>query len=311
MTDYRVRVDGVWVDQWAHVGAVKHSTRHGFEGPCGPMLASCVIDVDPSNDSSWMMLGKKFEVIVDGVVEFGGRISEMGRGYPREVYAKSWARLIGGESTTGERWGRTAENTAYTPVEPTSPTWLLDASGLDIGVADDRLFTRVVATYVSGQTTDPGTGQTVDTIATVTLNNAEAQTLYGVLIYDMDLTGLGVLSSGEATTHAQAQLAEFAIPEWLSRMTLTDMELLTPGGLPAHLPSVRAGQLVRMFNVPNNLGGLRSLMSLDVVLGEVEASSDEVGQVSVAPMRLAVRNIADSLVAAKRAADEAAKTAAA
>ena len=158
-----------------------------------------------------------------------------------------------------------------------------------------------MATYVSAVAGDPPEPSAT---STVTVDNLTAQALYDVIIFEMDLTGLGLLTSTAATAYAQAQLDEFSIPEWLSRLSVGSDDLLTPGGLPAHLPSVRAGQMVRLFNVPNNLGGLRTQLSLDVVLGEVEHASDSPGLVSIAPTRLAVRNIADALVAAKRATDE-------
>lgn len=299
MTDYRVKIDGLWAEQYAHVSAVTYSTRHASTGPCGPMLASCAVDVDPSNDSSWLMLGKVFELYVDGVKEFGGKVSEMGRGVPRQIHAKGWARILGGESDNAAAFGRTAENVAFTPADPTTPTWFLDASGLDIGVADDRLYTQVVATYVSAVTGDPPEPSATDE---VTVDDAAGQALFDVIPYDMDLTPLGLMSSATATTYAQAQLDEFTIPEWLSRVTVTSAELLSLGGLPAHLPSVKAGQMVRLFNVPNNLGGIRNELALDVVLGEVEHDSDQPDQVTIAPKRLAARNIADALVAQRRAA---------
>ena len=92
MTDYRVKINGLWAEQYAYVSSVKYSTRHASTGPCGPLLASCQVDVDRDYDATWLMLGRTFEVYVDGVKEFGGKVSEMGRGFPRELHAKSWAR---------------------------------------------------------------------------------------------------------------------------------------------------------------------------------------------------------------------------
>lgn len=267
------------------------------------MLADFTVDVDPSYDATWLMLGRTCEVFADGIKVFGGRISEMSRSRPRQLHAKSWARLLAGESDTSAAFGRDADNITFTPTNPADPTWFLDAADLDIGVADDRLYTQVVATYVSAVTGDPPKPSAT---ATVTVDDLVAQSLYDVITYDMDLTGLGLLTEAAAEDLAEAQLAEFAIPEWLSRLAVTSAELLSTGGQPAHLPSVKAGQMVRLFNVPNNLGGLRTRVSLDVVLGEVEHSSDEPSIVTIAPTRLAARNIADALVAARRATEEAA-----
>lgn len=300
MRDMYVAIDGMPVRSYGCLDrGIKWSGRHG-EGPCGPDVASCVIDVDPANDSSWLRMGRVFEVFEDGLKVFGGTISEVGRGYPREVHAKSWSRRVQpGATVSGDRWGRTVDNVAFTPTDPTTPTWFLDASDLDIGVADDGLYTQVVATYVSAYTAGP---PEVTTTSTVTVDDAVAQAFYNEVVpYAMDLTALGVISSGTATTYANRQLAEFTIPQWLSRASVNSQRLLSPGGLPAHLPSVRAGQMVQLFNVPNNLGGIRNELSQTVILGEVEHDQDNPTEISIAPTRLAVRNLVDALTAAAQA----------
>lgn len=292
-----VKIDGQWVASFAHVSDVTWSDRHG-DGPCGPDLASFTVAVDPSDDSTWLRLGRTCEIYDCGVKVFGGKVSEVGRDFPRSVHAKGWARTVEGESTvTGTRWGRTADNVTYTPADATDVSWFLDASTLDIGVTDDGLYTRVVATYGDSLDVD---GNLVT--ATVTVDDATAQGLYGIITYQMDLTSLGVISSGSATTYATDQLAQFTIPQWLSRVVATEQNLFTPGGLPAHLPSVRSNQVVQLFNVPNNLGGLMTELSQRVLIGETEHSSATPGEVSIAPTRLAVRNIADALAAAAKAA---------
>jgi hypothetical protein len=69
---------------------------------------------------------------------------------------------------------------------------------------------------------------------------------------------------------------------------------------------VRAGQLVELFNVPNNLGGIQHELNQRVILGESEHSQDNPGEVIIAPTRLAVRNLLDALKAAAQAAKAAA-----
>lgn len=294
-----VAIDGEWVSSFAHVSDVRWSDRYG-DGPCGPDQASFTVAVEPGNDASWLRLGRTVEVFDHGVKVFGGKVSEMGRDFPRTIHAKGWARYVEGESTVvGHKYGRTAENVTYTPSDPTEVSWFLDATGLDIGVADDGLFTRVVATYVASI---DGSGNPVT--ATVTVDDVAAQALYGVITYEMDQTELGLTGSplADATALAQAQLEEFTIPQWLSRVAATDQILFSPGGLPAHLPSVRAGQLVELFNVPNNLGGIQHELNQRVILGESEHAQENPGEVMIAPTRLAVRNLLDALKQAARAA---------
>jgi len=293
-----VMVDGLWVASRAYCSDVKWSTHYG-DGPCGPYEASFAVDIDPRNDSSWLRLGRVCEVWENGKKRFGGVISEMSRGVPREVYAKGWPRSNDRSSTfDGDRWGYDVNNVAYTPADPTKPSWWLNAEDLDIGVADDGLYTRVVSTYVSAVSGSPPQ----NTYSTVTVNDAAGQALYGVITYQQDLTQAGVISSSAATNYAQQQLNQFTVPQWLSRVAVDSTRLLTEGGLPAHLPSVQAGQMVRLFNVPNNLGGLRTELAMDVILGEVEYDTTDPSQVSLAPVQLAVRNIADLAAQSAQAA---------
>jgi hypothetical protein len=200
-----------------------------------------------------------------------------------DAFLSSWS------VTVGKRWGVDPYGVAFVTTDPTTPTWYLDASDLDIGVADDGLFTRVRARYFSGVDADGNP----TTPLTVTADDAVGQMVYGVIEYPMDLTGLGMISGSTALAYAQQQLTLLTVPQWLSRVTTNSARLLTPGGLGAYLPSVRAGQMVRLFNVPDSLGGLRNELALDVVLGEVEYDTESSAEVTIAPMGLAVRSLAD------------------
>ena len=193
--------------------------------------------------------------------------------------------------TVNKRWGVDAYGVAFVTTDPTTPTWYFDASDLPIGVADDGLFTRVRARYYSAVDVDGNPTTPLSVVA----NDAAAQAVFGVLEYPMDLTRLGMLSAATATAYAQQQLALLTVPQWLARVVTNSTRLLTPGGLGADLSSVRAGQMVRLFNVPNALGGLRNELGLDVVLGEVEYDTESPAEVTIAPVSLAVRNLADTV----------------
>lgn len=191
--------------------------------------------------------------------------------------------------TEGKRWGSDAYGALFLTADPTTPTWYLDASDLDIGVADDGLFTRVRARYVTSVDVDGNP----DGWASEAADDAAAQGLYNVIEYPMKLADLGLLSSGTAAAYAASQLALLTVPQWLSRVTTNSSRLRTKGGLGAHLPSVRAGQMVHLFNVPRSLGGIQSELGLNVVLGEVEYDTENPTQITLAPVNLAVRNLAD------------------
>lgn len=288
--DIEVMIDGAWVESFAHVSGVTWADRFG-DGGCGPVNASFKIAVGPGNDSSWLRIGREVAIYDHGVKVFGGKIAEMGRDYPRTIHCKGWVQYVEGEPTVvGHKFGRTAENVTYTPTADTVVSWLLDATGLDIGVADDGLYTRIVATYVDSIDID---GNNVTD--TVTVDDLAAQALYDVITYDMDLTDLGLMTATAAEALADAQLAEFTVPQLLSRVVATDQILFNPAGYPAFLPNVRSGQLVEMFNVPNSLGGIQYELNQRFVIGETEHSEDNPGEVPIASTRLAVRNLLDAL----------------
>lgn len=211
-----------------------------------------------------------------------------------EALLNQWA------TTVAKRWGADVNGVAFAAADETAVSWYLDASDLDLGVASDGLYTRVRARYYSAVDVDGNP----TTPLTVTSDDAAGIAEYGVIEYPMDLTGLGMIDATTAGDYADAQLALLTVPQWLSQVTTTS--LLTPGGLSAHLPSVRAGQVVHLFNVPQTLGGLRSELGVDVVLGQVEYDAENPTQITIGPVGLAVRDLAGLAAQSKRAADKAA-----
>ena len=290
--DLAVKVAGRWLHEFGHVSKVEFSTRHG-DGPCGPDVATVELDLGrrPTNPG-FLTLGRTLEVYDHGVLRFGGVVSGPGTGSPRVVEAKGWARTVWDATLTpepGARIGRDAFNRPYTPADPYTPRWLLDASQFDIGVADDRLYTQVVATYISALGVDPDP----DTVTSIVANDLPAQASFGLLPFALDLTSLGLISGSLAASYASQQLAEFAIPEWTTRVSVSPLELRTLAGAPAHLSAVAAGQMVRMFGLPQTFGGFRRQAATDVVLGEVSYSTDDPNAVILSPKRVAVRSLAD------------------
>lgn len=353
-----VMVDGTWLHSLGHVSGVRWSSQWGT-GPCGPALASCAVAVDQGNNASLLRQGLPLEVWHKGVKVFGGIVSEVGRGFPRTLEAKGYARrasdfdavdgfghpttnpqtavreAIGNDlpwgdysafddvtlgadeqaasmrldalldkwtSLIGARWGVDANGVPFVLGDPSEPAWMLDASDLDLGVATDGMFNRVRARYVSS--VDGITGEPDGWDTEVAVDDV-GRALFGAIEYPMDLTPLGMIDAPTAADLAAKQLAWLSLPQWLSRVTTTRERLLTPGGLPADLPSVRAGQMVRLFNVPSTLGWLRAELGLDVILGEVEYDTENPSEVTLAPVGIAVRNIGDMA----RQAAEAAKAA--
>lgn len=293
-----VKIGGLWVSSFAHVASATWGTRYG-EGPCGPDLATVEIDIDPRNDSEVLHLGRPLEIYDRGVLRFGGPISGISNGVPRTIEAKGWARRDWDsvlDHEPGARIGRDPYGRPVTPTADTEPTWTLDARDLDIGVADDRLYTRVIATYVTAR--DPNGNDLTDTVtanAGSLSDPGTPQGMFGILPFPLDLTPLGPIDGAMASSYAQQQLLEFAIPEWTSRVVTRSDRLLTTAGHYSHPPDVTAGQMVRIYNMPTSFGGLRRQAATDVILGEVEYSTDSPDEITIAPARVAVRSIADAV----------------
>src|SRR3546814_14027113 len=75
----------------------------------------------------------------------------------------------------GKRWGVDAFGNSFAATDPTTVSYFLDASGVDIGVASDGLYTPVNARYVSSV---DGDGNPAG-YSTVTVTDATAEALYG------------------------------------------------------------------------------------------------------------------------------------
>jgi hypothetical protein len=195
----------------------------------------------------------------------------------------------------GVRWGVDPTGVAFAVAEPTDVDYLLNADGFDIGVTSDNLATHIVARYQDGVDFDGN-----PTFSTTVASDTDAEEKYGRREKSLDLTNLGLLTSGTAGTYATAELALGLRPRWLQRVTVPSSRLLSPGGVPAHLPSVRAGQVVRLFNLPANLGGTRFSAAVDAVLGEVSYSTADPAQITLGPTNLSVRTLSDAIAAARR-----------
>lgn len=201
-------------------------------------------------------------------------------------------------ATVAKRWGTDVNGVAFATADETAVSWFLDASDLDLGVASDGLYTRVRARYYSALDVDGNP----TTPLTVTSDDAAGIAEFGVIEYPMPLLDLGMIDATTAGVYADAQLALLTVPQWLSQITTTSQRLLTPGGLSAHLPSVRAGQVVHLFNVPQALGGLWSELGVNVVLGQAQYDAENPKQITIGPVGLAVRDLAGLAAQSKRAA---------
>lgn len=184
----------------------------------------------------------------------------------------------------GKRWGVNAAGQVVAVADPTSPTWVLHSDVVLSAVADDEYVTHLYGRYKSGSSPD--------TFATVSVGNAAQADRFGRVEEDVDLTPLGVISSGTATTMLQGMLDLCgARLSWSGGLEVAASELATRGGAGADLRFVQGGQLVRVFGVLARDG---SKFYSDFHIGEARYVDGE-SSIQLTPVDLAPRDLAGIL----------------
>lgn len=162
--------------------------------------------------------------------------------------------------------------------DPTTPKWHLTPGVAVLGTADDEYASRVYLRYETGSAT----------FATVVAIDAAAEARWGRKFYPVDATARGVMTTLRAQNTADAILAGGkARLAWTTGIEASPFELTTAGGVPADLAVVRAGDMLRLHGMFDDLTGRHYT---DIVLAEVTYKpGDNVIQLS--PMGLAARTM--------------------
>lgn len=161
---------------------------------------------------------------------------------------------------------------------PTSPTYLLLATGVGGGRTLDQFVTDVVVTYQSA------TGQ----LSTTTVSSSSRP--FGRFEYPLDITALGQIPTSQATAAGQNYLAlNGARAKFTDTLTVTHGQLITLGGQPVDLATFEPGPLINVlvtdpdsagevaleFPVPMLVGYTSYDVDSDVLqIGSVDYSSD-------------------------------------
>lgn len=185
--------------------------------------------------------------------------------------------------SAGQRWGVDADLVVYSAADPTVPTWHLTPGSGRFGLADDNYASDLYGRYLAS-----GAGY-----ATAHVSDTAAKTNWGYKAFGVDLTSLGLITSGAATTALNGLLAKGAARlAFTSGVEVTKWQLTTPGGTPASLPLVKGQQLVRMFGIPDEQG--QTVPYVDWVIGNTsyDAGASTIG---LSPVGLAERTLGDVL----------------
>lgn len=179
----------------------------------------------------------------------------------------------------GTRWYVDAALGVRTAADQTTPTWYLQPDLVDLGATQDGYASSLFGRYQSGSG-----------LVTATAADALAGTTFGTHEEAVDLTSLGTISAPKATAILTSLLADKARPAFTARMEVTSDQLTTPGGVPADLSMVEAGQVVRVQGIYDDIRALGGRNYLDFVIGDTDYA-DQSEVIQIGPLNLAPRDL--------------------
>lgn len=183
----------------------------------------------------------------------------------------------------GKRWGQDGAGALYLTTDPTVPQWLTVGDSAMFGATSEGAANVLVGRYFDGT-------QNLTTIRSAVGGGANG------VGETVDLTGRGTLTTSQANGILDAALgAQRTGNGWVNGVELTREQLTTMGGAPAHLASVRAGQMVRAHGIGYGFAA-HGAPYLDTVIGKTRyTAGDE--SIYIEPVDTAPRNLVDVLAA--------------
>lgn len=192
--------------------------------------------------------------------------------------------------SVGKRWGVDADATVYAQADPTTPLWHLAPGSGRLGLADDDYASDIYVRYLAA-----GAGY-----ATATAGDSTSRTKFGRREFPVDATDKGLLSGAAASLLGSALLEKGKARQgYTNGVEVTKYQLTYPGGSPAYLPFVKAGDLVRMHGVLSEQA--TPTPYVDWLIGETsyEAGSETI---TLTPAGLADRSLSEVMTTALGAA---------
>jgi hypothetical protein len=167
---------------------------------------------------------------------------------------------------SGLQWRVNHHGALLTAALPTTPTWAVMLPDAELARDDTEYVSHLNVKYLAS-------GLVFTDLEVTTDESEAAATMWGRVERDLDLTGLGIITAGEALSHGEAVLAQHG-----PRMRLADPITVGPGQLRtlgdtrAGWASVHAGQMLRVWALPDR-SRPQSTLHTDVVIGRLERDS--------------------------------------
>lgn len=200
--------------------------------------------------------------------------------------------------STNTRWGVWQNNEVGFLADPTTPSWHVVPGSSALGTADDDYATVVYVRYADSAT---GTFQTAKAPASPSATEAR----FGRKALMLDQTNLGPITATAAGNIAAGVLANYGGRlNWVGSLTLTSQELLSPGGVPADLSLVEAGQMMRLHGEFPDLLETPGETWVDIVIGQATWTAGA-PTISLTPLGAAARDLASVIEASGGSRDAA------
>lgn len=213
----------------------------------GDATARADVAIDRAIDRGWQVLGRDGWTSTPFVTD-----ADLNRVAP----------LLDGFATeAGTWWMVHGDRIVRLMTAPTDPDYVIAPGIVDLGVADDDYASTILVRY------EP-TGGGFETEART---DADAEARFGPSEADYDVTSLGPISLAKAQALGDGVLAKGRSRiGWTEPIEVTANDLLTAGGVPASLPLVRSGQMIRVYGVNDDYLFLQGRTYLDLLIGETD-----------------------------------------
>lgn len=189
--------------------------------------------------------------------------------------------------SVGKRWCIRPNRDLVAFGDPTTPMWHVPnaVAGKGLSPAEDEFYSHIRGFYLD----------TATTAATVVAGDAAAAARFRPRYGTVDLSPRGVISAATAQAEVNNMFAlTGARMGFAEGLELQSGQLTTPGGTPAALSQVVAGQMIRLVGVVDTTRAGLVGSNLDIVIGS-STYTDGSNQISLTPLGYAPRNTADIL----------------